>query len=155
MWKLCLVLSVVACNDDKIHHLPDAPCSTSGMVTMAVTTPPAFGCHDRFMSTLVMANGTCEDITVNSIAFSGVVTTGQCSPPAPGTAIPMTKTVSAGATTDVLDFNANPFCCISPGCPASFQCDEAYTWVADTSAGSITGMSMAHLSLDSCNQICP
>ncbi len=119
----------------------------------AYTTPTAYACHDPFKLKIDLTNNSCAAVRVQDIKLTGVVTSGACSPPGPGNFPAFT--VAPSATSAILDFTGGPFCCIAPGCPASFQCDEQYTITIDTPQGPITKQTTAHLSLDNCNQICP
>ncbi len=150
-WVSCLVAyGLAGCS--KQTQLFDA--CVPGAVTVSVVTPVTYACHEPFRATLAVANGSCAQLTVQSIAIAGTVTTGNCTPPGPGTFKPTEATVEAGATTTILDFTGGNFCCTSPGCPASFQCDEHYTFTLTTSAGDLTATGDTHLSLDSCDEIC-
>lgn len=149
-----VTLVLAACGSDPIHHLGDAACVQQLTdYTVALTTPTAYSCHDPYKAKLALANESCGSLGVTDIKIVGVVTTGQCSPPGPGT-FPG-SVIAAGKSSTILDFTGGPFCCIAPGCPASFQCDEHYTFTIDTPQGPITKAQDVHLSLDSCNEICP
>ncbi len=143
------------CGNDQTNHLADS--CIPGTITMNVTGPATYACHDPFKSTIDITNDSCDPITVSSIVITGVVTNGSCTPPGPGNAHPMTATVNPDQTTDVLDFTGGEFCCTAPGpCPTPFQCDEAYTYTATTTSGAtITGSATTHLSLDGCDVLCP
>jgi hypothetical protein len=67
----------------------------------------------------------------------------------------MTMALQPGETGVLVDITSGAFCCRSPGCPATMQCDESFTFEVTTSAGVITGVTSAHLSLDSCDVVCP
>lgn len=112
-----------------------------------------FTCHQNYTANVMLTNNTCAPLVVQSVNLSAVTTTGQCVPPS--AAMYAGSTVGAGQTTAVLDLKTNPFCCTSPGCPASFQCDETYTFDVVTASGTFTGSATTHLSLDSCDVICP
>jgi hypothetical protein len=147
-----LLLSLVACGSEPVHRLADG--CVAGAVTMTVAGPATYTCHQPFTSTITLTNDTCEPLSVTGITVSGTVTDGSCTPPAAGSAA-VNKTVAVGASTAVFNYVGGDFCCFDTDCPAPFQCDESYTWTADTSAGTITGSGSAHLSLDSCDVICP
>jgi hypothetical protein len=66
----------------------------------------------------------------------------------------MQTQLALGETAVVLDLMSGPFCCLSPGCPAMLQCDESFTFEAVTNAGSFTGVTSSHLSLDGCPTVC-
>ena len=130
------------------------PQPTTANVTVAVTSPATYLCHEPYKAKLVLTNGSCASVTVQNIAISGMVTAGACSPPGPGNFNPVVSTVAAGQSVTILDTTTGPFCCTSPGCPASFQCDERFTLVVTSSAGMLTTTNMSHLSLDSCSEVC-
>jgi len=68
---------------------------------------------------------------------------------------PMQSQLALGETALVLDLASGPFCCLAPGCPASLQCDEDFTFEVVTNAGSFKSVSSSHLSLDNCPTVCP
>ena len=142
-----------ACGSEGVHRLADG--CVAGSVTMTVNGPDSYACHAPFTSTIVLTNDTCDTLTVSDITVTTTVTDGSCTPPAVGIAQAMTRSVAAGSSAEVLDFAGNDFCCFEQACPATFECDEAYAWTAETSAGSITGSGSAHLSLGGCDVICP
>jgi hypothetical protein len=156
MIRTVLFLSVLAaCGDDGVHHLADAPPCTPTASTVQIVAPTTYTCQQPFMSKVSVTNNSCAPMTVTAVKLTAAVTTGQCSPAGAGMYPPKQAKLAAGETAIVLDLTAGPFCCLSPGCPASFQCDEAFTFEAVTNAGSFTGVESSHLSLDSCQQICP
>ena len=149
-----LALAVLAaCGNDPVHHLADAPClqELTDYVT-AYTMPGSFACHDPFKLRIDLTNNSCAGVRIEDVKLSGVVTSGACTPPAP-TMFPA-FTVAPSATSAIVDFTGNPFCCIAPGCGPSLQCDEQYTITIDTPQGPITKQTTAHLSLDNCDVIC-
>ena len=145
--------SVAACSGDNgVHHFADAPCNpTANMIE--VVTPTAYACHEPFKAKVTVTNDSCTSLTVQDVKITAMVTAGQCSPAGPGT-YPGT-TIPNGQSGVALDLTSGPFCCLSPGCPASFQCDEVFTYTIDTSEGVLSKSQLAHLSLDNCSEICP
>src|SRR5580704_17166921 len=118
---LLLISSGLACGAEGVHRLDDG--CANGEVTMTVTGPPTYTCMQAFTSTIVLTNNTCNAISVTDGAVTGTVTDGSCTPPPPGTAHNVSKSVAAGATTTVVDFKGNDFCCLPGACPTPFQCD--------------------------------
>jgi hypothetical protein len=155
MRGLVVVVFVVACSDDGVRHVPDAPPDqcVDGQPTLAAVTPAAYACHDPFTAKLTVTNDTCAALEVQSVRLSAVVTSGQCAPP--GAGMFPGSTIAAGQTGTVLDLTGDAFCCTSPGCPASFQCDETFTFDVMTSKGPLSATQAVHLSLDGCDVICP
>ncbi len=154
MSRVLAIAVIAACGNDTVHHLPDAPCLQQLTDYVVATTMPAsFACHDPFKLKIDLTNNSCAGVRIEDVKLSGAVTSGACTPPGP-TMFPA-FTVAQSATSSIVDFTGNPFCCRAPGCPASFQCDEQYTITIDTPQGPITKTTTAHLSLDGCDQICP
>ncbi|MBA3463155.1 MAG: hypothetical protein H0T46_24575 [Deltaproteobacteria bacterium] len=157
MRRCLILLSVLAAcgEDDSVHHLGDAPVCTPSDPTIEIVAPTVYACRDPFKSKVSITNNTCENLLVQSIRLTAAVTAGACGPAGPGTYQPMTMGLQPGETGVLLDLTSGPFCCRAPGCPASLQCDESFTFEVTTSAGVFTSVSMAHLNLDGCNVVCP
>ena len=152
----CLVIALAACGDDGVHHLAPS-CVANGTVTASATTPPMFACHEPFTSVLVLDNPSCDDVTIGAIELVGTVTGGDaCAPPPDSMYQSKVATVAANTGATILDLTGGEFCCMTMACPASFQCDESYTFTVMTSAGAIsTPATTTHLDLDACDEICP
>jgi hypothetical protein len=149
---ICVALA--ACGGDTVKHITDS-CVSGGSNTLEVTTASSYACHAPFMASFTVTNASCEDLTITSAEVTGVVTGGDnCTPP-PDSMYPHMKTVPAGSTEDVFDLTGGMFCCFEMDCPASFQCDESYTFTLQTSQGVLSAMGSAHLDLDGCDVICP
>jgi hypothetical protein len=125
-----------------------------GAVTVAVAAPATYACHEPFKAMVDVTNQSCQPVTIQRVLLTGVVTSGSCAPPGPGTYNPAVTSVAKGQTARVLDLTGGQFCCTN-ACPATFMCDERYTFTVETSAGMLTGSTMAHLDLGGCDQICP
>jgi hypothetical protein len=94
-------------------------------------------------------------MSITQVHLTGMVTSGQCGPAAPGTYPAKTMLLRPHESGVVLDLTAGAFCCLAPGCPATFQCDESFTFDITTNAGVFSKTVSAHLSLDGCDVICP
>jgi hypothetical protein len=153
--RVVLVLWVVvsgACSDpNPVRHLDGC---AQGQLSMTVTGPTGYVCHDPFKSTVTIRNDTCDAVTVSAISVVGSVTTGTCAP-TPLYSYPITKSVPAAQSVDVFDLTGGMFCCLTTACPSPFQCDETFTFTATTSAGMVMASDAAHLSLDACDVLCP
>ena len=151
---LALVLAVGSCGGDDGGSTPnpDAPPCVPGVTTLELTSPTAYACHAPFEATIAVTNRSCASITIQDISIAATVTSGPCAPAGPGTYQPTTATVARGATVTVFDLTGGPFCCLPSVCPASFQCDERFDFTVATSAGDLTALVTAHLSLDGCER---
>jgi hypothetical protein len=147
---ICMTAALAACA--RPPTLADA--CVASEVTLAVTTPQSYACHDPYKATLMVTNGSCETITIDSITVSAVVTSGPCGPPAPGTYTPMVTTIAPHTTATVLDLTSGPFCCGAPGCAAQMSCDETFTYQVPTSAAGLMATADAHLDLGGCDTVC-
>jgi hypothetical protein len=87
---------------------------------------------------------------------TGTVTPGgsNCTPLPDRTYQPMVASVASKKTATVLDLTGGKFCCFNMACPATFSCDEEYTFTVVSSAGTLTQMAPTHLDLDACTEIC-
>jgi hypothetical protein len=150
-----LVSALAACGDDGVHHLADAPPCTPTASTVEVTGPATYACQQPYMAKVSLTNNSCAPMTVSAVKLSAAVTSGQCGPSGAGMYQPKQAKLAAGETAVVLDLTGGTFCCLAPGCPATLQCDEAFTFEAVTNAGSFSGVESSHLSLDGCPTICP
>ncbi len=155
--RTVLLLSALAvgCGDDGVHHLADAPPCTPAASTVQVMGSATYACQQPYMAKVSLTNLSCAPMTVTTVKLTAAVTNGQCSPAGAGMYPPKQAVLSQGETAVVLDLASGPFCCLAPGCPASFQCDEDFRYEVVTNAGSFTSVSSSHLSLDSCSTICP
>jgi hypothetical protein len=124
-------------------------------VTFAVTTPSVYVCDAGYHAAFSLTNGSCGDVTVTSIQLSAVASGGGCAPPSPGSYSPSVKTVPAGETLQVFNLEAGPFCCTNVACPPNYTCDQQYTFLADTSAGTLDAGAAVMLDLSNCDIICP
>lgn len=154
--SLVIIVLAAACGDDDgVHHLADSPQCTPLDSVVSVTAPTAYACHANYSSKVELTNNTCDPMTVTSIKLTPKVTSGQCGPAGAGTYPPMKAMLNPHETAVVLDLMSGPFCCTSPGCPATLQCDESFTFEVTTNAGTFSQVSSAHLSLDGCDVVCP
>jgi hypothetical protein len=144
---------LAACGDDGGGAPVDA--CTPGAVTAEVTSPATYACMEPFHAAVSVTNGTCASITVRSIMIGAQVTAGVCGASGPGSYQPSTATVPAGATVEVLDLTTAPFCCGAPGCPATLECSETFTFTVDTTAGVVTDSVSSDLDLGGCSTVCP
>ena len=155
-FALVVITLAAACGDDGgVHHLADAPVCTQDRPTIAIVAPSTYACHEPFKSKVSLTNNGSCDLTVQDIKLTAEVTFGPCGPAGPGTYPPMTMVVQPGQTAVVLDLTSAPFCCTSPGCPSTLQCDETFRFEVTTNAGAISRVATAHLSLDGCDVVCP
>ena len=137
----------------KSRELADA--CVAKEVTLAVTGPDNYTCHQAFRATFSVTNGSCGPITIQSVSLVGNVTSGTCAATGVNTYTPTVTTVDAGQTATVFDLTGGDFCCMTTNCPTPFMCDETYTYTVDTSAGSLIQMASDHLDLGGCDVICP
>jgi hypothetical protein len=156
---LLAVLGVCACDaGGDAQATPDAApapdACVPGAVTLQVTSPAAYACMEDFTAQLEVTNGACDQLTITGIHLAALVTAGPCGPPGPGDYQPTVATLAAGATATVLDLTTGPFCCTAPGCPATLECDEQFTFTLSTSRGVLSGTADTHLSLGGCPTVC-
>lgn len=133
-----------------------ADACASGTISAKVVPQLAYACHQHYVATFAVANGSCNAVTVDSIEITSTVTSGPCNP-APFTRYsPSQSSVPAGKTVTVLDLFANPFCCGAPGCAALLSCTQHQDFKISTSAGPL--LTSAEISVDleqGCNEVCP
>jgi len=122
---------------------------------LATTGPTSYPCHTDFHAAFAVTNNTCAPMTVTAVEISeGTILSGECGPSSPASITPTTPTVPVGQTVTVLDLTTGPYCCGSPGCPATLQCQEKYTYTAVTSAGDLTTDSTVSIDLGGCSEVC-
>ncbi len=135
-----------------------AACIVDGGVSLAVTVPSQFLCHDPYRATFQVTNGSCQPVTVKSLTISDTITSGTCAPFSPGTYPPTTPIVPAGQTVTVLDVVSGPFCCTSPGCPPVFDCTATNTFTGAFTTPVFSGQLAATANysthLGGCNEVC-
>lgn len=155
--RTCLVLVLLlSCGDDGgVHHFGDAPPCTVSPSPVEIVAPTAYACNEPFKSTVSITNTSCAPLTVQTVKLTAAVTTGQCGPAGAGMYMPKQKMLAPSESAVVLDLTSGPFCCTAPGCPATLQCDESFTFEVVTNAGSFTKVVSSHLNLDGCNVVCP
>jgi hypothetical protein len=127
----------------------------AGAVTVAVTSPTGYACHEPFKATVDVTNLSCEPVTIQRVRLTGTVTSGECAAPGPGSYEPTVTLVGRGQTARVLDLTGGRFCCAAQACPAVFMCDERYDFSVETSAGPLTASASTHLDLGGCDEVCP
>ena len=155
-WFALAVVLGSACGDDsRVHHFGDAPPCTASPSPVEIVAPTAYACNEPFKSKVSITNTSCEPLTIQTVKLSAAVTSGQCGAAGPGMYPSRQMTLAPAETAVLLDLTAGPFCCTSPGCPATFQCDEAFTFMVVTNAGTFTKVVSSHLNLDGCGVICP
>src|SRR4051812_11128513 len=88
---------------------PDA--CVAGAVTLSVTSPGGYACHEPFKAKLVVDNKSCDFVSIRNITVVGNVTSGSCPDPAPAIYDPAVTSIPAGTTATILDVTAAPFCC--------------------------------------------
>jgi hypothetical protein len=148
------MMGIVALAGCPEHHVLVDAC-VEKEVTMQVTSPATYGCHQPFQAKIQVTNGSCAQIQIQSVMVAGSVTSGTCGAPGPGTYTPLVTSIESGQTATVLDLNGSEFCCGAPGCPAQFQCDERYTFQVQTSAAGLMQSVDTHLDLGGCPSVCP
>jgi len=143
-------------DSDKSNGTPDA-CS-GGNVTVDVVGPTGYTCHQHFRATITVTNGTCQAITVGTVSISAEVTGstgGTCTPAGLSTYNPVVTSIGAGRSSVVQDITGGAFCCFNTVCPATFTCDEAFTYSVVTSAGTVEKtLGATHIDLSGCDVIC-
>jgi hypothetical protein len=123
---------------------------------LAATGPTSYPCHTDFHATFAVTNNGCTPMTVTAVEIGeGTILSGDCGPSSAASYPPTLATVPAGQTATVLDLTTNPYCCGSPGCPATLQCQEQYQYTAVTSAGDLTTQSTVSIDLGGCSEVCP
>jgi hypothetical protein len=165
MFVVAAVSLTCACGDDGGNRrddvdaaVPDAACMP-GAVSFVLEQPADFACHENFTFMITATNNSCEPLVIQNGVLSAEVLTGDCVPA--GDALlgaetgPPVGTIPPGQTQTFYMFDGNPFCCTSPGCPATFDCDERFTVTLQTSAGEQEFANDGHVSLGNCNEICP
>jgi hypothetical protein len=150
---------VAACgggDDMSTNPIPDA-CS-GGSVTLDVTGPSSYVCEQSFRATYTVTNGSCQTVTVSKVAVSSVVdgsSGGNCTPSGTAMYDPVVTSIAPGKHAVVQDLTGNSFCCFDTACPATFTCDETFTYTAQTSAGLLTkSLPSTHIDLSGCGTIC-
>jgi len=153
-WALALLAFAAACGHDASP--PDA-CPYDS-ITLDVTGPDTFRCHDPFRATFTVSNMSCQSIEVTSVEIvpSLITSTGSCAASAPSTYPPLVSTIAPGKIAVVANVTGSPFCCAPAACPADYECDEKYDFSVITSAGTLTEtVSPVHIELPGCDVICP
>jgi hypothetical protein len=125
-----------------------------GNVSLAISTPTSYVCNAPFTATYSITNMSCAPVTVQSLQISASITSGPCGPSSPGNYTPTHPDVPVGETVAVFDLMSGPFCCGAPGCAATMNCTEAFTFTAMTSAGTLTSTASAMIDLSGCNVTC-
>ena len=154
---MTMLLAASSCgsNDDEDNvPRPDASPCVPGTTEIAVTGPSAYQCRESFEATVMFTNRSCATLTVQEVRITAAVTSGVCAPAGPGTYTPAVTSVAHSRTATVLDLTGGFFCCLSPGCPLSLQCDERFDVAVVTSGGTFNGSTSAHLDLDGCDVVC-
>jgi len=157
--SILLAVVLTGCGDDA-ESAVDASAETEVVpcvdepVTLTVNSPSTYACGMAFAATVSVGNGSCKPITVQEVELTAAVTQGACEAAAPASYPPATASIGAGKTVVVLDLATGPFCCGAPGCPATFECDETFTFAVTTSVGVLTLSADAHLSLGGCGEVC-
>ncbi len=157
--SILLAIVLTGCGDDAKSTIDAsaetevAPC-VDEPVTLTVTSPSTYACGVAFAATVSVDNGSCKPITVQKVELTAAVTEGVCEAAAPASYPPSTASVGRGKTVVVLDLATGPFCCRAPGCPATLECDETFTFTVTTSVGVLTSSVDAHVSLGGCGEVC-
>ncbi len=152
---LGLVGLAAACGHDA--GAADA-CASPRTVTLDVSGPDLFRCHEPYRATFTVSNMSCETIAVTSVEIVPTVVsaTGNCTASAPSTYEPTVGSIAAGKIAIVADVTGAPFCCAPAACPVDYECDERYDFTVVTSAGRLTqSVSPVHIELPECDVICP
>ena len=151
---LALVGLAAACG----HDTATADACPAGAITLDVSGPDTFRCHEPYRATFTVSNMSCQTIEVSSVAIAPSVlsSTETCAPPAPSTYPPLVGSIAPGKIAVVADVTGNPFCCTPGPCPIDYQCDEEYDYSVVTSAGTLSERETpVHIELPACDVTCP
>jgi len=127
-------------------------------ITLDVSGPDTFRCHDPFRATFTVSNMSCQTIDVTSVEItpSVIMSTGSCTASPPSTYTPVVGSIPPGRIAVVADVTGNPYCCGPAACPVDYQCDEKYDYLVVTSVGTLTEtVSPVHIELPACDVTCP
>jgi hypothetical protein len=128
-------------------------CIPGGVISISATAPATItSCGQTFMTNVQMTNGSCNTVTVTTVALASPPT-GACNLNGSYTLIPNVN-VAPGATTSVLDLTNGNICCGTAPCDIS--CTDAPTWtVTTTDAGTYTTTSNSFsLEITGCQTTC-
>lgn len=139
-------------------NVPAPDACAAGTSTLAVVGPSSYVCHDKFRATFTVTNNSCQTLTIGKLAISAVVTGsmgGVCTPPGLSEYDPVVTSIAPGKTVVVQDITGGSYCCFGTVCPATFTCDQTYTYTVQTSAGELQQvMPGTHIDLGGCDTIC-
>jgi len=123
-------------------------CVAAAPVSVALTTPASYGCGDSFQGELVLTNGSCYEMRVDSITLSFALNA--C--PIPGGPW-RGGGVSPGSWAPVLSGPNGSICCATS--PCSLHCSDTAIWTLSTTAGTLTASAPFTVDLENCNgQLC-
>jgi hypothetical protein len=114
-------------------------------VTASLSNPTTtLRCGQRFAAGVVVSNGSCEAIAIQSIQLTQNAMAGPfCSPSvAQFSYAPTVSSVGAGQTTTVLAFQSRAFCCVNGPCPGVTTCTNEEAFLVLTSAGPLNAGSV-------------
>jgi hypothetical protein len=112
---------------------------TPGPVTASLAnTQAAQRCGQRFAADVVLGNGSCGEVTVQSLQLTQSAVAGPfCSAAVTSTTYPSpVPAVAAGQTRTIFNFQSGVFCC-QGSCPGATTCTYNETFVLQTSAGAL------------------
>lgn len=132
--------TLTATNGNGMSVATASICVASGAVTAAITVSPASytQCTDSFLTSIALTNGSCQVVTVTSIAFASIAGTCNYSgnyTSAIDTNLPFS--VDAGATETVFDLTNGEIGCCPTSPPCSVNCTDTLDWTLTTNVGPI------------------
>jgi hypothetical protein len=112
---------------------------TPGPVTASLANSQAAQrCGQRFAADVVLSNGSCGEVTVQSLQLTQSAVAGPfCSAAVTSTTYPSpVPSVAAGQTRTIFNFQSGVFCC-QGSCPGATTCTYNESFVLQTSAGAL------------------
>jgi hypothetical protein len=117
-----------------------APCTPGPVTANLANQAPAQRCGQRFAVDIVVSNGTCSSLQVQSVQLTQTAVAGPfCSAAVTNNSYtPAVTSLTASQTRTVMSFQSNVFCCAAGTCPGVTTCNYNETFVVQTSAGAVT-----------------
>jgi hypothetical protein len=121
-----------------------APCTPGPVTASLANQAPAQRCGQRFAVDIVVSNGTCANLQVQSVQLTQTAVAGPfCSAAVTNnTYTPAVTSLTASQTRTVMNFQSNVFCCAAGTCPGVTTCTYNETFSVQTSAGPVTAGTM-------------
>lgn len=134
------------------------PCTPGPVTASLANAAPAQRCGQRFSADVVVSNGSCSSLSVQSVQITQTAVAGPfCS--AAVTSSTFTTPVSSltpGQARTVFGYQSNVFCCASGPCPGVSNCTYNETFVVNTGSGAVpAGTLTMQVSFDPSCAPCP